>query len=90
MTTTRTSHQSSATDSSVPIIDISGYFEGAMAEKRKIARQIDEACRNIGFLVITGHGVSSDLIERTQQVSRAFFDLPAARQQDVINFLRSL
>jgi isopenicillin N synthase-like dioxygenase len=78
MTTTRTSHQSSATDSSVPIIDISGYFEGSVAEKLKIARQIDEACRNIGFLVITGHGVSSDLIERTQQVSRAFFDLPEA------------
>ena len=78
MTTTRTSHQSSATDSSVPIIDISGYFEGAMAEKLTLAKQIDEACRNIGFLVITGHGVSSDLIERTQQLSRAFFDLPEA------------
>ena len=78
MTTTRTSHQSSATDSSVPIIDISGYFEGAVAERLKIAKQIDEACRTIGFLVITGHGVSSDLIERTQQVSRAFFDLPEA------------
>jgi isopenicillin N synthase-like dioxygenase len=62
----------------VPIIDISGYFEGATAEKLKIARQIDSACRDIGFLVITGHGVSSDLIERTQRVSRAFFDLPEA------------
>jgi non-haem dioxygenase in morphine synthesis N-terminal len=51
------------------------------SEKLKIARQIDAACRDIGFLVITGHGVSSDLIERTQEVSRAFFDLPEAMKR---------
>ena len=60
----------------VPVIDISGYFGGSTAEKLRIARQIDAACREIGFLVVTGHGVPRDLIERTGQVSRAFFDLP--------------
>jgi isopenicillin N synthase-like dioxygenase len=60
----------------VPIIDISGYFGGSPREKLDIARRIDSACRDIGFLVITGHGVPSELIERTQAVSRAFFDLP--------------
>jgi isopenicillin N synthase-like dioxygenase len=78
MTTAHRSQQFPATVSSVPLIDISGTFNGAMSEKLRIARQIDAACCEIGFLVITGHGACADVIERTQKVSRAFFDLPQA------------
>ena len=60
----------------VPVIDISAYFTGSPAEKRAVARAIDAACRSIGFLVISGHGVSEQLIERMHAVSRAFCDLP--------------
>jgi len=81
MATTHTSQQSSTAGSSVPVIDISGYFEGGPSDKIEIAKQIDTACRDIGFLVITGHGVSPDLIERTQAVSRAFFDLPETEKR---------
>jgi isopenicillin N synthase-like dioxygenase len=44
---------------------------------------VDRACRDIGFLVIRGHGVDEALIERTRAVSRAFFDLPLAEKQRV-------
>jgi isopenicillin N synthase-like dioxygenase len=76
MTSTRTAAATSAASNAVPVIDISGYFGGSSREKLAIARRIDAACRDIGFLVITGHGVPPDLIERTHVVSRAFFDLP--------------
>lgn len=59
----------------VPVIDISRFETGGPADKQAIARSVDQACRDIGFLVISGHGVAPELIERVRSVSRAFFDL---------------
>ncbi|RYZ07876.1 MAG: isopenicillin N synthase family oxygenase [Comamonadaceae bacterium] len=67
----------------VPVIDISPFRTGSAADKQEVARLVDQACRDIGFLVISGHGVDPDLIERTRAVSRAFFDLPAERKLKV-------
>lgn len=61
---------------SVPVIDISAFFTGGQAEKQRLAREIDEACRSVGFLVVTGHGVDKDLIRTLDAKARAFFDLP--------------
>jgi isopenicillin N synthase-like dioxygenase len=36
------------------------------------------ACRDIGFLVVCGHGVPDDLIAEMERVSTAFFDQPRA------------
>ncbi|MBV8538640.1 MAG: isopenicillin N synthase family oxygenase [Alphaproteobacteria bacterium] len=65
----------------IPVIDIAGYFSGPPAEKRAIARRIDAACRSIGFLLVSGHGVPDGLVERVHAVSRAFFDLPLEVKQ---------
>jgi isopenicillin N synthase-like dioxygenase len=65
-------------DFGVPVIDIADYFSGSEVAKQRIAREIDDACRAIGFLVIAGHGVPPELIERMHDVSRRFFDLPEA------------
>jgi isopenicillin N synthase-like dioxygenase len=62
----------------VPVIDIGAYFRGDPVAKRRVAREIGEACRSIGFLVVAGHGVPDALIERTHATARAFFDLPDA------------
>ncbi len=56
---------------SVPVIDVSG-------DPQRVATKIGEACREIGFLTVVGHGVSEDLVERTAAVARAFFDRPDA------------
>jgi len=60
----------------VPVIDVGPYFSGYPAGRAEVARQIDQACRDIGFLVITGHGVSEQLADRVYNLSRQFFDLP--------------
>lgn len=67
----------------VPVIDISPYFSGDEAAKKAVAMEIDKACRDIGFLVITGHGVSAELVKRTYDLSRAFFDLPVEEKMKV-------
>jgi isopenicillin N synthase-like dioxygenase len=68
----------------VPVIDVAPFQAGDAATKREIARQVGQAVNDIGFLVITGHGVAPDLIDRVQRASNAFFDLPLAEKQRVL------
>jgi isopenicillin N synthase-like dioxygenase len=67
----------------VPVIDIAPFLRGAPADKAQVAEQVGRACRDIGFLVIQGHGVDPTLSERMRAVSRAFFDLPLAEKARV-------
>jgi isopenicillin N synthase-like dioxygenase len=68
----------------VPVIDIAPSWTGAPAEKHRVARAIGEACRDIGFLIIAGHGVPPALITDLDEVSREFFDLPLAEKMRVV------
>lgn len=67
----------------VPVVDIAPYRSGDPAAKRAVADAVDRACREIGFLVIAGHGVDADLVARARAVSRAFFALPLAEKLQV-------
>src|SRR6266496_6351158 len=68
---------------SVPIIDMAPFLEGTVTGKRHVAAQVGRACEEIGFLTIVGHGVPADLVQRTYDVSRRFFDLPLAEKLKV-------
>ena len=57
----------------VPVIDLTPYRQGTPEGKKRVAEQVGQACRDIGFLVISGHGISEDLIRNTYGVSSAFF-----------------
>ena len=63
---------------SIPIIDLSGYRAGSAEGKQAVAKEVAQACRDIGFLVITGHGVPTALVDRVDASARAFFELPMA------------
>jgi len=60
----------------VPVIDLGPYLAGTPEGKREVARQVGQACRDIGFLVISGHGIPEDLIKKTHALSAEFFALP--------------
>lgn len=60
----------------VPVIDLAPYRDGTPEGKARVAEQVGQACRDIGFLVIAGHGIPEELIARTRETSRAFFALP--------------
>ncbi len=67
----------------VPVIDIAPFSVGNAAARQQVAQAVNRACRDIGFLVIQGHGVDAGLMARTRDVSRRFFDLPLADKQRV-------
>jgi isopenicillin N synthase-like dioxygenase len=68
----------SAEFSHIPIIDVRELASG-MGDRRAVADQIGQACRESGFFYIVGHGVDQHMQERLQKLSRQFF----AQETDV-------
>ena len=68
----------------VPVIDVAPFHDGNGATRRAIATQVGQAIHDIGFLVITGHGVDPGLIAKVQAVSNAFFDLAEDEKNRVL------
>jgi isopenicillin N synthase-like dioxygenase len=62
--------------SPVPLVDLRPWFHGTADDRAKVAAEIDDALRDSGFLLVTGHGVSWELRERTRALARRFFALP--------------
>jgi isopenicillin N synthase-like dioxygenase len=60
----------------VPLIDLSPACHGGRAERLAVAARIDEACREIGFFAICGHGVPERVVDDLRATAHAFFALP--------------
>ena len=65
----------------VPVIDIAGWFSRDEAARRRVARAVDEACRESGFFQIVGHGVDESLRQQVKDVADEFFALPEAEKR---------
>ena len=63
-------------ESPFPVIDLTPFRTGDATARQGVAGQIDEACREIGFFAVTGHGVDESLVEACYEEAFAFFDLP--------------
>ena len=61
--------------SDIPVIDI-GPFRRGEAGAEATVRSVERACRDTGFFLVTGHGVSPQATDRLYGLARAFFDLP--------------
>lgn len=59
----------------IPVIDISPFKGGDEKTRKQVADRVAEACTDIGFLIISGHGVPANVIETIADTSRAFFAL---------------
>lgn len=60
----------------VPTVDITAYVADGSAEaKAEVARRIDAACRTVGFIQITGHGIPDAVIDGLTDAMDRFFAL---------------
>ncbi|WP_440071983.1 isopenicillin N synthase family dioxygenase [Streptosporangium sp. OZ121] len=61
----------------LPVIDVSALVRGgSQAERERVAREIERACRDTGFFYVSGHGVPPSLLDRLDTAARRFFSLP--------------
>jgi len=65
----------------VPVIDIAPFLEGSPANKQAVARQWASTCEQLGFLVVKGHAVPTDLLARAFAASLEFYDRPVAEKE---------
>ena len=64
------------TESSIPSIDLGAFLSGSEQEQTAIARQVDEICKSIGFLIIENHGVDPVVMREAWETISEFFDQP--------------
>jgi isopenicillin N synthase-like dioxygenase len=65
----------------IPVIDISHLADAAQAPA--VAAGIAAVCREHGFFYVSGHGVSIELQQRIEALSREFFALPEAEKLQI-------
>tara|TARA_Y100001934_G_C12299779_1_gene749272 strand:- start:161 stop:1222 length:1062 start_codon:yes stop_codon:yes gene_type:complete len=68
------------TFSEIPIVDISGL--AAPGEHRSaLSEKVRAALHEVGFLIVTGHGVEDELVDAVFGAAREFFDLPVEQKR---------
>ena len=60
----------------IPVVDLEPARRGGHDARVAVARRIDEACCDIGFFTITGHGVPDPTIDDLRVAAHTFFALP--------------
>lgn len=60
----------------LPVVDLA-------RDEADVARQVDAACREVGFFTLTGHGVDPDLQARMDAAAREFFARSEAEKAEV-------
>ena len=63
----------------VPVINIASYIDGS--DKQSVVDQVAAACRDVGFLVVSGHGIPPETISRAVAATQQFFALPLDEKQ---------
>ncbi|KAI1488481.1 2OG-Fe(II) oxygenase [Biscogniauxia mediterranea] len=66
-----------ADPSEIPIIDISGIFSPALADRVSVANQIRDAATNIGFFYMKNHGIPSEVTDAACNACLDFFRQPS-------------
>jgi isopenicillin N synthase-like dioxygenase len=64
---------------SVPLIDLSTFHSGT--DKAAVVREVAQACRDVGFFVVRGHGVPQRQIDEVIEASVRLFQWPSAAKK---------
>lgn len=67
------------------MIDLDGFVGGAPDHRAAIADSVDEACREIGFFSVVGHGVADPIVERAHRAAWDFFGRPLADRMTAVS-----
>ena len=67
----------------IPVIDISPFKDGGATARKCVVEKVAQACVEIGFLIISGHGIASSTIQNIVTTSKAFFALDPKEKSKV-------
>ena len=62
--------------SHVPAVDISAWVrDGSPEERAAVVAAVDAACREVGFIQVTGHGIPDSVLAGLAAAMDSFFAL---------------
>lgn len=73
----------SHTFSRIPVLDFSAFSSADALAQARLIRDLDRACREVGFFYLTGHGVDWQPVEAAFAAARSFFALPFSAKASV-------
>jgi isopenicillin N synthase-like dioxygenase len=62
----------------IPILDLGEFLAGEPRAREQLAAQLRDALENVGFYILTNHGIAATQIEATLAAARHFHALPLA------------
>ncbi|HEY2195010.1 MAG TPA: 2-oxoglutarate and iron-dependent oxygenase domain-containing protein [Actinomycetospora sp.] len=70
----------------VPTVDLAPYVDpqGSVEARARTAAALDEACRTVGFVQVTGHGVPDDVAAGLASALDDVFALPVAEKKALV------
>lgn len=60
----------------IPLLDLNNYLNGDAAQRKQFSDEIGKAFNDTGFVTITNHGLSKELIDELYTQVKALFALP--------------
>jgi isopenicillin N synthase-like dioxygenase len=80
-----TQNPADARDGDIPIIDMQDYFaRGDEQSLQLVADQLLQACTEVGFFILTGHGISTGQVANILLQAREFHDLPLPSKMNLL------
>lgn len=61
----------------IPTLDLGSYIDGTEHDRKKFSDELGRAFNDSGFVTITNHGLSQELIDKLYQNIQGVFRLPA-------------
>lgn len=65
----------------IPCLDLGSYVNGTEEDRKKFSDELGRAFNDSGFVTITNHGVSQELIDKLYENIKALFALPLEVKQ---------
>lgn len=77
--------------SHVPIVNISKFLDPQSSEEEKhaVAKEIDRACREVGFFYLSGHGLPEDVMHSMLDNARTFFGEATHEEKESLQIKKS-
>lgn len=68
----------------IPVIDLSKARNGNINERKALAQDICNACTEIGFITVKGHGIDQSIFDNVYKALDAFMALPLAQKEQCV------
>jgi len=79
-------HASLSMQPSLPIIDIAPFIDTSSSDEGariRVAKELDRACRDVGFFYLVGHGVPQADIQHLHALAKQFFQSPSEKKDAI-------